>query len=226
VLAFAWLPAEVPTRNIDKLIVISLDVLDSSGDIQNDIHHDITKIRLDRHGNAIHESRHGKTNPIHLVLILKTLCSDVNKGAAAGHSEDHPPGYCGDCYGAGTPGMCCNTCDSVRDAYISRNWALKNASEIAQCSKEGWVDLVKQQSDDKEGCTVRGFVHVNKVAGNFHFAPGKSYQFNGVHVHDVQGYALGDMDFAHTIEYMRFGGTFNGQGNPLSGVSRDVKERK
>lgn len=30
-----------------------------------------------------------------------------------------------------------------------------------------------------------GFLDVNKVAGNFHFAPGKSFQQANVHVHDL-----------------------------------------
>lgn len=30
-----------------------------------------------------------------------------------------------------------------------------------------------------------GFLEVNKVAGNFHFAPGKSFQQSNVHVHDL-----------------------------------------
>lgn len=30
-----------------------------------------------------------------------------------------------------------------------------------------------------------GFLEVNKVAGNFHFAPGKSFQQSSVHVHDI-----------------------------------------
>jgi hypothetical protein len=32
-----------------------------------------------------------------------------------------------------------------------------------------------------EGCDVYGYLEVNKVAGNFHFAPGKSFQQQHVH---------------------------------------------
>jgi hypothetical protein len=41
-----------------------------------------------------------------------------------------------------------------------------------QCKREGYVQRLKDEKG--EGCTIHGFVNVNKVAGNFHFAPGKS----------------------------------------------------
>lgn len=41
-----------------------------------------------------------------------------------------------------------------------------------QCKREGYVQRLKDEQG--EGCTIHGFVNVNKVAGNFHFAPGKS----------------------------------------------------
>ncbi|XP_075422879.1 endoplasmic reticulum-Golgi intermediate compartment protein 3-like [Ascaphus truei] len=37
-----------------------------------------------------------------------------------------------------------------------------------------------------EGYQVYGFLEVNKVAGNFHFAPEKSFQQSHVHVHAVE----------------------------------------
>jgi hypothetical protein len=36
-----------------------------------------------------------------------------------------------------------------------------------------------------EGCNLAGFIRVNKVAGNFHVAPGRSFAINGMHVHDT-----------------------------------------
>jgi hypothetical protein len=40
-----------------------------------------------------------------------------------------------------------------------------------QCKREGFVQRLKDEHG--EGCNIHGFVDVNKVAGNFHFAPGK-----------------------------------------------------
>jgi endoplasmic reticulum-Golgi intermediate compartment protein 3 len=48
---------------------------------------------------------------------------------------------------------------------------------VKQCKREGFVQRVKDEQG--EGCNIHGFVDVNKVAGNFHFAPGKGLpQFN------------------------------------------------
>lgn len=52
-----------------------------------------------------------------------------------------------------------------------------------QCKREGFLQKIKEE--DGEGCNIYGFLEVNKVAGNFHFAPGKSFQQSNVHVHDL-----------------------------------------
>ena len=84
------------------------------------------------------------------------------------------------CYGAETSQLsCCNTCDDVREAYRLKGWAFNNPKGIQQCIDEGFTDKLDQQT--KEGCKVRGFIEVNKVGGNMHFAPGKSFQQHNVH---------------------------------------------
>lgn len=52
-----------------------------------------------------------------------------------------------------------------------------------QCKREGFLQRIKEE--EGEGCNMYGFLDVNKVAGNFHFAPGKSFQQANVHVHDL-----------------------------------------
>lgn len=52
-----------------------------------------------------------------------------------------------------------------------------------QCKREGFLQRIKDE--EGEGCNIYGFLDVNKVAGNFHFAPGKSFQQSNVHVHDL-----------------------------------------
>ena len=84
------------------------------------------------------------------------------------------------CYGAETPEQpCCNTCEEVREAYRKKGWAFSNPHGIAQCIREGWTDKLKEQVN--EGCRAHGYLEVSKVAGNFHFAPGKSFQQHNVH---------------------------------------------
>ncbi len=78
---------------------------------------------------------------------------------------------------------CCNTCEDVRQAYNEKGWGLSNLDDIIQCKREGMSERVK--NFDKEGCQVFGYVEVNRVGGNFHIAPGKSFTKHHVHcMHD------------------------------------------
>jgi hypothetical protein len=47
---------------------------------------------------------------------------------------------------------------------------------------------------------------VNKVIGNFHIAPGKSFSNGNIHVHDLENYLKDDTHtFTHQIHHLRFG---------------------
>lgn len=61
-------------------------------------------------------------------------------------------------------------------------------------------------------------MQVNKVAGNFHFAPGRSYQQGSMHVHDIAPFGDAVMDFSHTITQLSFGKPYPGMKNPLDSV--------
>ena len=61
-------------------------------------------------------------------------------------------------------------------------------------------------------------IQVNKVAGNFHFAPGRSYQQGGMHVHDIAPFGDALLDFTHSINKLSFGKPYPGMKNPLDGV--------
>ncbi|XP_075440944.1 endoplasmic reticulum-Golgi intermediate compartment protein 3-like isoform X2 [Ascaphus truei] len=75
-----------------------------------------------------------------------------------------------------------------------------------------------------EGCQVYGFLEVNKVAGNFHFAPGKSFQLSHVHVHDLQSFGLDNINMTHHIKHLSFGRDYPGIVNPLDGTSVDASQ--
>ncbi|CAJ0826396.1 8078_t:CDS:2 [Entrophospora sp. SA101] len=192
--------------------LLSVDVMDIAGETQNDLDHDIYKTRLDSDGNLIHVEKaqdlgdHTK-NILHL----------VNKTSSDNET------YCGSCYGGDPPESgCCNTCEDVREAYIQKGWSFGDTDSIEQCVKEGWKEKFAAQSH--EGCNVAGNVRVNKVAGNFHLAPGKSFQQNHVHVHDLLPF-LSDGTvhvFSHKIHHLSFGPKVDGVVNPLDGVGSDV----
>ncbi|MBA0596048.1 hypothetical protein Gorai_012891, partial [Gossypium raimondii] len=76
----------------------------------------------------------------------------------------------------------------------------------------------KIKDEEGEGCNIYGFLEVNKVAGNFHFAPGKSFQQSNVHVHDLLAFQKESFNLSHKINRLAFGDYFPGVVNPLDSV--------
>lgn len=122
------------------------------------------------------------------------------------------PNYCGQCYGATPPpnaqkSGCCNTCDEVREAYASVSWAFGRGENVEQCEREHYAERLDSQR--QEGCRIEGGIRVNKVVGNFHIAPGRSFSNGNMHVHDLNNYFETPVDgghhFTHHIHQLRFG---------------------
>lgn len=57
-----------------------------------------------------------------------------------------------------------------------------------------------------------------QVAGNFHFAPGKSFQQGAMHVHDLVPFQGLTFDLSHNIDKLSFGREYPGMKNPLDAV--------
>ncbi|XP_047342148.1 endoplasmic reticulum-Golgi intermediate compartment protein 3-like [Impatiens glandulifera] len=187
--------------------VLSLDAMDISGEQHLDVKHDIIKHRLDVHGNVIESKPDGIGAP----KIEKPL---QRHGGRLEHNET----YCGSCFGAEvSDDECCNTCEEVREAYRKKGWAVSNPDLLDQCKREGFLQKIKDE--DGEGCNIYGFLEVNKVAGNFHFAPGKSFHQSGVHVHDLLTFQKDTFNISHTINRLSFGEYFPGVVNPLDRVN-------
>ncbi|KAF9992226.1 Endoplasmic reticulum-Golgi intermediate compartment protein 3 [Entomortierella chlamydospora] len=185
--------------------VLTLDVMDVAGAHQPDVLHSIYKIQLARDGTEIKRERTqelGDSGP-----DLKTF--DEN--------------YCGSCYGADKPpGGCCNTCDHVREAYERSNWSFNHAENIEQCVREGYLEKLKEQAD--QGCRLWGELTINKVAGNIHVAPGRSFQRGATHVHDIQQYLSQGLNFSHHIAHLSFGEKTPMTHNPLDDRIVTMKE--
>ncbi|KAJ7600844.1 Sec1-like protein [Mycena floridula] len=171
--------------------LLSLDVMDISGETQRDISHNILKTRLDKKGIAF---------PTAVSADLRNDLDKMNELKAAD--------YCGSCYGGLEPeGGCCNTCEDVRQAYVNRGWSFSNPDAIEQCKDEGWADKLRDQAD--EGCNIAGKVRVNKVIGNIHLSPGRSFQTSGRSFYELVPYLRDDgarHDFSHTIHKFAFEG--------------------
>ncbi len=97
--------------------VLSLDVMDISGEAQRDLTHNIFKARLDPGGKTISSAVTGE---------LRNEIDRVNE-------QRQEEGYCGSCYGGVEPeGGCCQTCEQVRQAYLGKGWSFTNPDSIEQ----------------------------------------------------------------------------------------------
>lgn len=73
--------------------------------------------------------------------------------------------------------------------------------------REGWSDKLKDQAS--EGCNIAGIVRVNKVVGNIHFSPGRSFRTASQNIYELVPYLKEDgnrHDFSHTINSFAFQG--------------------
>eukprot|EP01018_Ginkgo_biloba_P033910 Gb_08844 [translate_table: standard] len=188
--------------------ILSLDAMDISGEQHLDVKHNIIKKRIDSSGNVIETRSDGIGSP----KIENPL---QRHGGRLEHNET----YCGSCFGAETSDEdCCNSCEEVREAYRKKGWAMTNPDLIDQCKREGFLQKIKEE--EGEGCNIYGSLEVNKVAGNFHFAPGKSFQHSNMHVHDLLAFQKESFNVSHKIHKLSFGAHFPGVVNPLDGVEQ------
>ncbi|KAJ3682992.1 hypothetical protein LUZ60_013219 [Juncus effusus] len=185
--------------------LLAVDTMDVSGEQHYDIRHDIIKKRIADNGNVIDSRKEGVGGP----KIERPL---QKHGGRLEHNEN----YCGSCYGAeASDDQCCNSCEEVREAYKIKGWGLTDPDTIDQCKREGYAQRIKDERG--EGCNIHGFVDVNKVAGNFHFAPGKGLpQFS--FLQDIFNFQTETYNISHKINKISFGKEFPGVINPLDGV--------
>ncbi|GAD94381.1 COPII-coated vesicle membrane protein Erv46 [Paecilomyces variotii No. 5] len=209
--------------------LLTLDVMDVSGEQQVGVVHGINKVRLrsPAEGGG--------------VIDIQALELHAKEDSAA-HLD---PDYCGECGGApAPPGTvkpgCCNTCEEVREAYALKQWSFGDGRNIEQCKREGYSDRLEAQR--KEGCRIEGVIRVNKVVGNFHIAPGRSFTNGNMHVHDLDNYfdpKLSEAErhtMTHEIHQLRFGPQLPDQlsdrwqwtdhhhTNPLDGTQQETQD--
>jgi|EP00505_MAST-04D_sp_SCG-Rhode-Island_P002182 endoplasmic reticulum-Golgi intermediate compartment protein 3 len=197
--------------------VISMEAEDVSGEKQEGVMHHVHKHRLDKSGNEI-----GFKEKHELGGTLKTR-KELNTKAAINATTSGDIKKCGSCYGAENDEIpCCNTCEQVREAYRKKGWAFSVLHDISQCSKEGFADSVKSQ--EGEGCNLEGWLQVPKVAGNVHFAPGKSFQHAHLVITNVLTFTMEKWNVSHSIKQLSFGDRYPGMTNPLDGKVKTLKK--
>uniref|UniRef100_K3WDM7 Endoplasmic reticulum vesicle transporter C-terminal domain-containing protein n=1 Tax=Globisporangium ultimum (strain ATCC 200006 / CBS 805.95 / DAOM BR144) TaxID=431595 RepID=K3WDM7_GLOUD len=175
-----------------------INAMDVAGDLQMDMYQTIKKTRLDRFGNAIERV--------------------VDVGNADKKGQTTPPGYCGSCYDAKHPAgkKCCNTCDEVKEAFMASDMALEEAEKKEQCIRESNADEMLAQ--DGEGCRFEGNMLVNRVAGNFHVALGRTFHREGRLVHQFRPGQEMTFNASHIVHSLSFGTPYPGSIGPLDGT--------
>ncbi|XWS54489.1 hypothetical protein CRYUN_Cryun10bG0094000 [Craigia yunnanensis] len=188
--------------------LLSIDAMDISGEQHLDIK------RIDAHGDVIESRQDGIGAP----KIEKPL---QRHGGRLEHNET----YCGLCFGAEqSDDDCCNSCEEVHEAYRQKGWAMTNVDLLtrflckffSQCKREGFIQRVKDE--DGEGCNIHGSLEVNRVAGIFHFAPGKSFHHSNIFLDDLLAFQKGSYNISHRINRLAFGEYFPVVVNPLDGA--------
>uniref|UniRef100_A0A6M2EIE0 Endoplasmic reticulum vesicle transporter C-terminal domain-containing protein n=1 Tax=Populus davidiana TaxID=266767 RepID=A0A6M2EIE0_9ROSI len=186
--------------------LLSVDAIDISGEQHLDIRHDISKKRINAHGDVIEVRQEGIGAP----KIDRPL---QRHGGRLGHNEE----YCGSCFGGEmSDDDCCNTCEEVREAYRRKGWAMTNMDLIDQCKREGFIQMIKDE--EGEGCNINGSLEVNRVAGSFHFAPWKSFHQSNFLIQDLLDLQKDSYNISHRINRLAFGDYFPGVVNPLAGI--------
>ena len=222
---------------------LGLDVMDVSGETHLDVvDHEMRKIRYDRYGvklvassnnehgesEVVNEKAFDDSNETETSSLRKKEKKKSAKELIPKYMEDGVTKYCGSCYGADVSGAnrgkeqrCCQTCEEVREAYIEVGWAFTGASSMEQCKREGFSEVLGNVHE--EGCEFKGFLDVNKVQGNFHIAPGKSFQQGEQHMHDLSPFPDGRFNFSHEVRHLSFGEGYPGKVDPLDGTKRTLK---
>jgi len=139
------------------------------------------------------------------------------------HLKSKYAGRCMPCFPqvSGMPesaGQCCNNCADVQALYQAKALTKLKWEEHPMCQHEAVLLDPARLADIAEGCNMFGFLEVNKVAGNFHIAPGKAFQSPaGQLVHEFKPFDSHKYNVSHVIHTLSFGIHYPRRVNPLDG---------
>ena len=157
--------------------------MDVAGEQQIDVVSNIIKTRRDYQGNKLGV----ELDETHMRARFAGRC-----GPCFPHLTDmhEPP----------DKSQCCNSCDDVKTLYAQKD-AMHSQLKWEQhplCQHEAVLLDPARLTSIHEGCNLFGFLDVNKVAGNFHLAPGKSYQSPGGQlVHEFKAFDAHKYNVSH-----------------------------
>lgn len=208
-----------PSLHCDDL---HLDVIDTAGDSQLEISDKMFKQRLSLGGPD--------ARPIsdHKIAAEANIKAEQDRQRRAAAEKQIPDDYCGPCYGAHESETdCCNTCDSVLEAYKKKHWndmAVQSLSE--QCVREGRSKNEPKKMSYGEGCNLSGHFTVNRVAGNFHIAMGEGVDRDGRHIHHFLPEDRVNFNASHVVHELSFMDDEYGDVAVFGGGGEDAKNNK
>jgi hypothetical protein len=208
--------------------LLTMDVVDDIGLVQDDAVHHIYKHRLNSIGEKIGEGE--KQQSLGESTRTEEEVTEMAKAVNLKLIPDSPENAngCGDCHGAAPKTQCCNTCEDVKVAYSLKGWRFK-AQDVAQCAREAYLDNLRSQLAESGGCQLYGNIELARGSGHFHIAPHKSFHAKGasngqMHLLDLLSFTFSQFNITHTINSLSFGDQFPGVLSPLDGQSRVVKD--
>jgi endoplasmic reticulum-Golgi intermediate compartment protein 3 len=206
--------------------LLAVDAYDDTGVTQIDAVHEIYKHRLSAEGEKLGLAEQAELG--HTLLNEAQLEALAKEAEAMRAKTKELVGVCGNCYGAGRRGQCCNTCQDVKDAYDRLGWKFKPQG-IVQCSSEAYISTLREQYADDGGCQVYGRLQLSKSSGHFHIAPTKKVhekQANGgvFNLLDLISFTFDQFNVTHRINSLSFGDQFPGIRSPLDGQVRKVQD--
>ena len=187
---------------------MSLVAMDVAGEQQIDVVSNIIKTRRTLDGAKIGV----EMDDAHIRRKFKGKC-----GPCFPHVKDVPE----------TEGsaQCCNSCEDVKSVYQQKALSRLKWEEHPICEHEAMLLDPAKLAGVKEGCNLFGFLEVNKVAGNFHVAPGKAFQSaQGQLVHEFKPFDTHTYNVSHQIHSLSFGVHYPNRVNPLDGAAAVVKD--
>jgi hypothetical protein len=186
-----------PSLHCDDL---HLDVIDTAGDSQLNLSDKMFKQRLMFDGTTLKPIGQQK------IAAEANIKAEEDRKRREALEKQIEPDYCGPCYGAHeTETDCCNTCDSVLEAYKRKHWndmAVQSMSE--QCIREGRSTYTPKKMSRGEGCNLSGYFTVNRVAGNFHIAMGEGVDRDGRHIHHFLPEDRVNFNASHVVHELSF----------------------
>lgn len=210
--------------------LLALDAIDEAGLPQKDVVHEIFKHRInalgEKDGDAVRHEFLGQT----MTTEEELGKSDTLKKPEVKIETLIPSEIgCGNCYGAGANGECCNTCDEVKYAYQRTGWKF-NPHGISQCRDENEKINKKDQFASDGGCQLYGHLELNKAqGGHFHIAPHKELKPSGdesdiFSLWDLIFFTFEQFNITHTINSLSFGDQYPGIRSPLDGQIRKLED--